>query len=126
MYVYYYCMLTNSINTYQYSIPPLNARKPLIAESVIGSANNVPTSNRSVIEPNVTRKLRNNIPPNYLRQAYANNQSSSNGSLTESYIRSRASLSPSYAHNEITTRYNMVSAIPMKLIQIRKSFDKIA
>ena len=119
-------MITNQVTQNPYSIPPINVRKTLLEETTVGSANYVPTSNRSVLETNVTSKLRNNIPPNYLRQAYTNNQSSSNGSLTESYIRSRASLSPSYAHNEIITRYNMVSAIPMKLIQIRKSFDKIA
>ena len=53
-----------------------------------------------------------------------NNQSASNGSLTESFIRSRASLSPSYFHNEISTRYNMISAIPLKLTQLKKSIEK--
>jgi hypothetical protein len=126
MYVYYYCMLTNSINTYQYSIPPVNALKPLIAESVIGSANNVPIINRAVIAPNVIRKSSNNIPPNYLRQVYMGSNSSSNGSLTESFIRSRASFSPNYMHNEITTRYDMISAIPMNILQIKKSVNKLA
>ena len=126
MYVYYYCMFTNSINTYHYSIPPVNARKPLIAESVIGSANNVPIINRAVIAPNVIRKSSNNIPPNYLRQVYMGSNSSSNGSLTESFIRSRASFSPNYMQNEITTRYNMISAIPMRLFQIKKSINQLA
>ena len=119
-------MITNQVTQNLYNIPPINIRKTLSEETTVGSANYVPTGNRFVIEPNVIRKSRNNIPPNYLRQTYTNNQSASNGSLTESYIRTRASLSPSYAHNEIITRYNMISAIPMKLIQIRKSFDKIA
>jgi hypothetical protein len=119
-------MLTNSINTYQYSIPPVNTLKPLIAESVIGSANNVPIINRAVIAPNVIRKSSNNIPPNYLRQVYMGSNSSSNGSLTESFIRSRASFSPNYMHNEITTRYDMISAIPMNILQIKKSVNKLA
>ena len=78
-------------------------------------------TNRAVIEPNVIRKSSNNIPPNYLRQVYMGSNSSSNGSLTESFIRSRASFSPNYMHNEITTRYDMISAIPMNILQIKKS-----
>ena len=119
-------MITNQINTNPYSIPQINASKPLMRDTVGGTANSVPTNYRTVIEPNVIRKSSNNIPPNYLRQVYMGSNSSSSGSLTESFIRSRASFSPNYMHNEITTRYNMISAIPMKLLQIKQSVDKLA
>ena len=119
-------MIINNIANNQYAISPANLVKPLTSESTSISANTMPINNRTIIEPNVLRKANNNIPPNYLRTVYMSNQGSSHGSPTESFIRSRASFSPSYMHNEITTRYNMISAIPMKLINIKKTVDKIA
>ena len=61
-----------------------------------------------------------------LDMLYINNQTASNGSLTESFIRSRASLSPSYFHNEIVSRYNMISTVPKNLTQLKKSVEKYA
>ncbi len=90
------------------------------------SANIMPTNNRVVAETGVTKRPLNNTPPNFIRHVYINNQSASNGSLTESFIRSRASFSPSYFHNEISTRYNMISAIPLKLTQLKRSVEKFA
>ena len=109
-----------------YSPSQVKALKPLSRDMSFSSANNVPTNNRTVLETNVIKRPMNNVPPNYLRHVYVSGQSSSNGSLTESFIRARASLSPAYMHNEITSRYDMISAIPMKLIQIKKSIEKYA
>jgi len=109
-----------------YRASEIYASKPLKYETSSLSANSVPTNNRLISETGVTKRPLNNTPPNFIRHVYINNQSSSNGSLTESFIRSRASLSPSYFHNEITTRYNMISAIPLKLTQIKKSIEKYA
>ena len=109
-----------------YRINKIYASKPLKSETSNLSANSVPTNNRTVSETGVTKRPLNNTPPNFIRHVYINNQSSSNGSLTESFIRSRASLSPSYFHNEITTRYNMISAIPLDLTQLKKSVEKYA
>ena len=116
--------INNSQNPY--AINEIYASKPLRNESSSLSANSMPTDNRIVTETGVTKKPLNNTPPNFIRHVYINNQSSSNGSLTESFIRSRASLSPSYFHNEISTRYSMISAMPLKLIQIKKSVEKYA
>ena len=109
-----------------YRVSEIYASKPLKSETSSLSANSVPTNNRLISETGVTKRPLNNTPPNFIRHVYINNQSSSNGSLTESFIRSRASLSPSYFHNEITTRYNMISAIPLKLPQLKKSVEKYA
>ena len=119
-------MIVNNIAPNPYSANYVKALQPLKSESVNTSANNVPTNNRTVLETNVIKRPMNNVPPNYLRHVYVSGQSSSNGSLTESFIRARASLSPAYMHNEITSRYDMISAIPMKLIQIKKSIEKYA
>ena len=119
-------MIVNNIAPNPYSANFSKATQPLRNETTGSSANIMPTNLRIVSESNAVKRPLNNVPPNYLRHAYIGNQSASNGSLTESYIRSRASLSPAYSHNEIATRYDMISAMPIKLIQIKKAFDKSA
>ena len=118
-------MIVNNLQN-PYPISGIYASKPLKNESSSLSANSMPTKDRIVSELGVTKRPLNNAPPNFIRHVYINNQSASNGSLTESFIRSRASLSPSYFHNEISTRYNMISAIPLKITQIKKSAEKFA
>ena len=117
-------IVNNSQNPY--SINGIYASKPLKAEGTSFSANSMPTDNRIVTETGVTKRPLNNTPPNFIRHVYINNQSSSNGSLTESFIRSRASLSPSYFYNEISTRYNMISAIPINITNLKKSVERYA
>ena len=117
-------IVNNTLNPY--SISEIYASKPLRNESSSLSANSMPINNRVVSETGVPKRALNNTPPNFIRHVYINNQSASNGSLTESYIRSRASFSPSYFHNEILTRYNMVSTATINLSQLKKSFDILA
>ena len=117
-------IVNNSQNPY--AISSVYTSKPLNSESSSLSANSMPTKGRIVNETGVTKRALNNEPPNFIRHVYVNNQSASNGSLTESFIRSRASLSPSYFHNEIVARYNMISAVPKNLTQLKKSFEKLA
>ena len=117
-------MIINPQN--QYPINEIYASSPLRNESSSLSANSMPTNNMIVNEASVTKRPLNNTPPNFIRHVYVNSQTASNGSLTESFIRSRASLSPSYFYNEIATRYNMISAIPKDLTQLKKSIEKYA
>ena len=117
-------IVNNSQNPY--AINEIYASKPLRNESNSLSANIMPTNNRIIPETGVTKRPLNNVPPNYIRHVYVNNQASSNGSLTESFIRSRASLSPSYFYNEIVTRYNMISMIPKNISELKKSVEKYA
>ena len=117
-------IVNNSQNPY--AINEVYSSKPLRNESHSLTANSMPINNRIVSETGVPKRALNNMPPNFIRQVYVNNQSASNGSLTESFIRSRASLSPSYFHNEIVARYNMISAVPKNLTQLKKSIEKYA
>ena len=123
MYISY--MVINNLQN-PYAINGVYTSKPLSNESSSLSANSMPIKDRIVNETGVTKRALNNSPPNFIRHVYVNNQVASNGSLTESFIRSRASLSPSYFHNEIVTRYNMVSAVPINVTQLKKSFEKLA
>jgi len=118
-------MINNNLQN-PYAINEIYASKPLRSESSSLTANSMPTKNRIVTETGVPKRALNNEPPNFIRHVYVNNQSASNGSLTESFIRSRASLSPSYFHNEIVTRYNMISAVPKNITELKKSFEKLA
>ena len=118
-------MIVNNLQN-PYAINEIYASKPLRNESSSLSANSMPTNNRVISETGVPKRALNNTPPNFIRHVYVNNQTASNGSLTESFIRSRASLSPSYFHNEIVTRYNMGSAGPKNITQLKKSFEKLA
>ena len=110
----------NNVSNNQYSIPPVHSIKSDEMETMITSANTMPITTRPVHQPSFSKNRTNNMPPNYLRQVYMGNQSASHGSLTESFIKSRASFSPTYMHNEVTTRYNMISKIPLMLSQIKK------
>ena len=120
-----YIMIINNVHN-PYGINEVYTSKPLKNETSSLSANIMPINNRVVEETGVSKRPLNNMPPNFIRHVYVNNQSASNGSLTESFVRSRASLSPSYFHNEISTRYNMISAIPLTLTQLKKSVERYA
>ena len=120
------CIMINNNLHNPYAINEIYASRPLRNESSSLSANSMPTTGRIVTETGVPKRALNNEPPNFIRHVYVYNQSASNGSLTESFIRSRASLSPSYLHNEIITRYNMISAVPNNITQLKKSFEKLA
>jgi len=117
-------IVNNSQNPY--AINEIYASKPLRNESHSLSANTMPTNNGIVPETGVSKRPLNNVPPNFIRHVYVNNQAASTGSLTESFIRSRASLSPSYFHNEIVSRYNMISNVPINLNQLKKSVERYA
>ena len=123
--MFIYIMIKNNFQN-PYAINEIYASRPLRNESSSLTANTMPTAGRIVTETGVPKRALNNEPPNFIRHVYVNNQSASNGSLTESFIRSRASLSPSYLHNEIVTRYNMISAVPNNITQLKKSFEKLA
>ena len=123
--MFIYIMINNNFQN-PYAINEIYASRPLRNESSSLTANTMPTTGRIVTETGVPKRALNNEPPNFIRHVYVNNQSASNGSLTESFIRSRASLSPSYFHNEIVTRYNMISVVPNNITQLKKSFEKLA
>ncbi len=123
--MFIYIMINNNLQN-PYAINEIYASRPLRNESSSLTANSMPTTGRIVTETGVPKRALNNEPPNFIRHVYVNNQTASNGSLTESFIRSRASLSPSYFHNEIVARYNMISAVPNNITQLKKSFEKLA
>ena len=59
-----------------YSISGVYTSQTLKSESSSLFANSMPTKNRIVPEPGVTKRPLNNAPPNFIRHVYLNNQSS--------------------------------------------------
>ena len=123
--MFIYIMINNNLHN-PYAINEIYASRPLRNESSSLTANSMPTTGRIVTETGVPKRALNNEPPNFISHVYLNNQTASNASLTESFIRSRASLSPSYFHNEIVARYNMISAVANNIKQLKTSFEKLA
>jgi hypothetical protein len=119
-------MIVNNLIQNPYTISNINTIKPLNKEANSVNANNMPNNSKVVEEINVSKRALNNTSPNFLRFAYSGNQAVSNGSLTESFIRAKASLSPIYFNNEIITRYSMISTLPSNLSQMKNISEKIA
>ena len=75
-------MVVNNLQN-PYAINEIYSSKPLRNESSSLSANSMPTTKQNVAETGVPKE-HNNAPPNFIRHVYVNNQTASNGSLTES------------------------------------------
>ena len=89
----------------------------------IPSANGVPITNQFISETQSINRQTNNLQPNYMKKVYSPYLSPSNGSTTESFLKSKISFSPAFQHNEKATRYQMVSEINQKLYKMQKKID---
>ena len=59
------------------------------------------------------------------RQLFNRVLSPSIGSFTESFLKSKALLSPVYRNNEAISKYEAVSSAPINLNRIKKTLDRI-
>lgn len=106
-------------------IPPINQQHN--ATSQIGIANAMPSSNLRIVEP-----LNHNFPAKEFvqrqnfRTISAKNHAPSNAASSESFLKSYSILTPVYNHNEAKTKYDMISQIGMKSIDIKKEIDLFA
>ena len=93
--------------------------------SSVKSANSVPSHNASnfVDETHHSYKKNNSLQPNYMKQVYSPLLAPSNGSTTESFLKSKSLLSSNYRHNESVTKYEFISKGHLKLYQMQKKID---
>ena len=106
----------NPINNYnQYSINTYNTN---MSDKL---ANNMPNGLLRVAETQINKNIENNLKNTNLRQIYAPKLAPSSGSLTESFLKSRANMSPVYRFNEAATKYQMTSIAPIFLKQLKNS-----
>ncbi len=108
-----------------YSINSINHSQPVqnISSNSVVSANTMPMTKNFVSQVSNSNKQNNNFHHNYLKRIYSANLTPSNGSTTESFLKSKSTFSPIFRHNEMATRYEMISSIPMKLYQIKKKIN---
>src|SRR5210317_2252047 len=107
----------NNLN--QYSINTYNTNMSDIL------ANNMLNGLLRVAETQINRNIENNLKNTNLRQIYAPKLAPSSGSLTESFLKSRANMSPVYRFNEAATKYQMTSIAPIFLKQLKNSVDLV-
>ena len=113
---------TNTYNS-AYSVQPLsNVKSPY---NTTYSANVVPINNQSsfVDETFNTYRRNNNLMPDYMKKVYSPSLGPSSGSTTESFIKAKSTYSPNFQHNEMATRYQMISEINQKLYKMQKNID---
>ena len=75
-----------------------------------------------MLEYRWSHRQQNNLHHNYRKQIYSVYGAPSSGSTTE-VLKSKSLSSPIYRHNEMSTKYNMISSVPMKLYKMQKSID---
>ena len=113
-------MINNSVNINSYQ--NLDT-KPISYNNVSNIANSVPITENYVRSMGEPLRQQNNLHYNYRKQLYSPFGAPSSGSTTESFLKSKSLNSPVYRHNEMSTKYNMISSVPMKLYKMQKSID---
>ena len=96
----------------------------------LGVANAVPISkplNMRSLEPvGQSLKSREYIAQQNFREIHAKNLAPSAAASTENFIKAKAILTPVYSHNEAKTKYDMISQIGMRNLNIREKVDMLA
>ena len=90
-----------------------------------GVANTMPITSRNVGDIKNSNRQENNLHHNFRKQVYSPYLAPSNGSTTESFLKSKSIKSSIYRHNEMSTKYHMISAIPIKLYNMQRKIDLI-
>ena len=113
-------MINNSVNINSYQNFDT---KPISYNNASNIANSVPITENYVRGIGESQRQQNNLQYNYRKQLYSLYGAPSTGSTTESFLKSKSLNSPVYRHNEMSTKYNMISLVPMKLYKMQKSID---
>ena len=88
-------------------------------------ANNMPITTKVVGDVKNSNRQQNNLHHNFRKQIYSPYLAPSSGSTTESFLKAKAITSSIYRHNEMSTKYYMISTIPIKLYNMQKKIDLI-
>ena len=88
-------------------------------------ANNMPNGLLRVAETQTNKNILNNFANNTIKRMFSPKLAPSSGALTENFLKARSNNSPVYINNEASTKYEMISAPPLFLKQIKRSIDII-
>tara|TARA_B100000575_G_C23039660_1_gene598390 strand:- start:805 stop:1146 length:342 start_codon:yes stop_codon:yes gene_type:complete len=95
--------------------------------SKVDTANGMPINHLRLVEPvNHGNRSREYVEKQNFKNIYSKNLSPAIGSTTESFIKSKETLSPVFSHNEAKTRYDMVSKLENKIQDVRKQVEVLA
>ena len=95
--------------------------------SKVDTANGMPINNGRVVEAvNFSSKSKEYVNKENLRNIFSKNLTPSNGSTTEQFIKSRFLFTPVYNNNEARSKYEMISKIENKVIDIRDQVELLA
>ena len=86
-------------------------------------ANNMPNGLLRVAETQTNKNILNNFANNTVKRMFSPKLAPSTGSLTENFLKARSNNSPIYINNEASTKYEMISASPLFLKQIKRNID---
>ena len=95
--------------------------------SKVDTANAMPTNPLRLVEPvNSNARSKEYVQNQNLKELYSKNYSPSSGFSTEKYLKSKFTLSPVYIQNEAKTKYDMISRIPLKKIDLNSEVNILA
>ncbi len=95
--------------------------------SKVDTANAMPTNELRVVDP-IQKNFRSKeyAQNQNIREIYSKNLGPSNTFDTEKYLKSRATLSPIYMHNEARLKYEMISRVPLKKEDLNSQVNILA
>jgi len=86
-------------------------------------ANNMPNGLLRVTETQINKNILNNFANETVKRIFNPKLAPSVGSLTENFLKARSTNTPLYINNEASTKYEMISASPVFLKQIKRNID---
>ncbi len=90
-------------------------------------ANAVPLGKPRVVEPiSHNSRSKEYVQRQSFREIQAKNLAPSTATSTENFIKAFSILAPVYSHNEAKTKYDMISQIGMKNLDIREKVNALA
>jgi hypothetical protein len=86
-------------------------------------ANTMPNGLLKVAETQTNKNILNNFANGTIKRIFNPKLAPSAGSLTENFLKARSNNTPLYMNNEASTKYEMISASPVFLKQIKRNVD---
>ena len=109
------------------SLSNLNNFNKVFPYSKVDTANAMPINNLRVVDP-VNQNLRSKeyVQNHNIREIYSGNLAPSSSFSTEKFLKSKSILTPVFIQNEVKTKYEMVSRIPLKKEDLNSEVNVLA
>ena len=109
------------------TLPLINNFDKASPYSKVDTANAMPTNPLRLVESiNQNLKSKKYVKDQNIKELYSQNSAPSALITTEKYLKSKSILTPVYVHNEAKTKYDMISKIPYKKIDLNSQVSILA